>query len=391
MEKTITLTEEQQSISYSIIKSLRSGISCCLTGRAGVGTTTTMKDILSNFYVDEVVCAAPTHQACHVFRAVTGYRCCTLASLLAKRKEINYDTGEILFEPAMFIDEAEKVIPIDEASMISSKDRDTLRRNYPRCTFLFIGDKGQLPPIGEEDFCIFDEFPCYELMTNMRCGQGNIMFDNIERVYNNPVVNLRDIEIGGNTHKIRLDSLNIDDLIVTYYNSSRIVHNNFILDKYFGSIKPETKFIANDNLRYSKKTGTYVVTNGEMFFPQRVQPMVYELDYIPNRKPQIVKGCIITFRNTDLNYLPDRTILNSYLEYFKAKGEWRTYYRINDYFDNIDLGYAVTSHKVQGTTKETVSVDINDIMRVPTPKIKKASLYVAMSRASQELRLISQQ
>jgi hypothetical protein len=388
----ITLTEEQQLVCDQIIESLKNKESCCLIGHAGVGKTFTLKQVLTYFFRDEVLCTAPTHQACNVFRKSTGFPCCTLASLLAKRKEIDYDTGEILFEPGDFIDDSEKIIIIDESSMLGSMDKNTLSKNFPKCVFLFVGDAAQHLPIGEEDFSIFDHFPSYELVTNMRCGKGNNLFDNIERIYANPIVNLRDIIVGGNVHKVGLNDLTTDDLIITYYNKTRISHNKFILDKFFdGKVCTDVKFVSNANLRYNKKNGTYIATNGEYFYPERVMKNQYELNYSDKLSTKLVNGYIITVKGTDLNYLPDRTVLNSYLAYFKSIRDWKTYYRINDYFDDIDLGWSISSHKCQGATYNTVTVDINDINSVPQPKSRKAALYVAMSRASESVRLISHQ
>lgn len=385
----ITLTEEQQLVCDQIVESLKAGKSCCLIGRAGTGKSTTLKEILPHFNEEDTVCSAPTHQACNVFRDITGRRCCTLASLLLKKKEIDYDTGEILFNPGDWIDYTQRLVIIDESSMLGVTDKNTLMRNFPKCTFLFCGDSGQLPSIDDEDFCIFDHFPCYELTTNMRCGQGNVLFENIENIYNNPEVQLSKLIVDGNVKRIKMDDLTPEDLIIVYYNKTRIKHNQFILNKYFGGIiTPEVKFIANDNLRYNKKKGTYVATNGETFFPERVMPYTYDLNYSAKIESKRVQGYIITFRGTDLNYLPDRTVLNSYLEYFKSHKDWRSYYRISEYFDNIDLAFSVSSHKSQGTTYKHITVDVNDIASAP-PKVKKASLYVAMSRASESCNLIS--
>lgn len=378
------LTDEQFDVAVGIIDSLKSGQSCCLIGRAGVGKTTTLRYIVNN--LKKVTCLAPTHQACNVLKESINRPVGTVASALGKRKEIDYDTGEINFNPADFVNDSYGVIIIDESSMLSRKDKETFIKNYPLSTFLFVGDKGQLPPISDENYSIFDQFPSYELVTNMRCGKGNDMYNLIERVYEGDL----SLSTGSNVYKVTLDELDEEIPIITFYNEKRIYYNNLIFNKKGGQVNTDIKFIANENINYSKFSTKYDIKNGQTFYPEKVQTfkylstdkefesIVYQLNYRNGKS--VVK----------FNYLShnDRVRLENYLTKFKGSN-WKKYFEFKRLFPDIDLGYALTSHKVQGSTYNVVHVDVNDILKVPSKKLKQASLYVALSRSKQGVGLIS--
>lgn len=386
--QVITPTEEQKRASEGVLEDLDKKIPTALMGRAGVGKTTTVRHIRNFLDMDSIVCAAPTHQACHILREVIQHPVCTVASLLSKRREVDYVTGEVLFEPEDFVNHSDSTIIIDEASMIGGTDKNALFRNFPKASFLFVGDPGQLPPIKEESFSIFNHVNKHELLTNMRCGKGNVLFDNIERIYNSSEISLKDIVIGGNTYEMKVEDLTLDDVVVTYYNKRKDYYNNLILKEHFGGeITTEVKMIANANLRYSKD-GQYVLTNGERFFPTQVIPTVFKLDRIRAIPKLEIAGYYLKYGRTTLNYIPNRDLLSPYLEYYKSHKSWRDFYNLQSEFDDISLAYAITSHKVQGSTYEHVTVDVGDIMSSPIG-VRKASLYVAMSRAKEKVNLLN--
>ena len=61
-------------------------------------------------------------------------------------------------------------------------------------------------------------------------------------------------------------------------------------------------------------------------------------------------------------------------------------------FANLDFGYAITSHKSQGSTYKYVIVVEDDILSVtPTTNVEKSqSLYTAITRASDKVFIVSE-
>jgi ATP-dependent exoDNAse (exonuclease V) alpha subunit len=397
------ITNHQLEVTNGVISDIRRGQSTCLIGRAGVGKTYTLSYILPKIYMP-IICASPTHSAAGVFSEATDRNCCTIASLLKKKKEINFKTGEVLFDPNVTVNHKQFCIVIDEASMLGGSDYRTLRKNFPNCVFLFVGDSGQLPPVvtteeqaretvetGKpwEPFCVFDleELTKHVLEINMRCGQNNAMFDLIESVYNTPDI-LPDffssLKTNGNIEIILSEDVTKDSIVITYRNNRRKDLNSQILDKFEKIVSTSTKFIANENIGYDKKSSTYLLKNGETFYPEKV---IYKEYRIPTTN--------ITFSYHEIKvndghvfYVPNREKLDSHLSHLKEIQDWKSYFAFMDLFPNVDLGYAITSHKSQGQTFTDVTVDVNDIMSINDPLVKKSSLYVALSRSSDRLRLI---
>ena len=378
------MTEHQKDIVSQVNYSLRHRETCGLIGRSGVGKSYSLRYVLDKMEKEfPIVCASPTHNAAKIFFESTDRHCATLASLLKKRKEIDFATGEVLFDPQITLDLRTYLIVIDEASMVSEFDYNTLMTNFPRCVFLFVGDKGQLPPVKDEQFSIFDlSFPVFELEVNMRCGTGNRIYDLIESIYDSTDLEqtLKEFEFGGNVKRVKESDLNSDDLIITYTNSQRQYYNQLILGDL--PISGNTKFIANENIAYDKKLKTYHLKNGEMFYPSSVS----------ESSDRLSTGSFPFFflktKKKYVNYAPDRRVINAQLEVYKSKKNWKDFYKLQEKYPNVDLAYSMTSHRTQGCSFEYVSVDVKNILSIPDFKVRKSSLYVALSRASKELKLL---
>lgn len=373
------LTQEQNQVKNLVVKSLTHRKSCCLTGAAGTGKTTTLRFILNELeHRFKVSAVSPTHQACAVLRSTIDRPVATIASLLKKKKEIDKDTGLVSFNPQNFKNNKSGIIIIDESSMLEPKDVLTFSENYPNATFLFVGDKYQLPPIEHQDFNIFEYFPTFELITNMRCGHGNQMFDLIENVRRGNL----NIEFGGNVLKVHQDDIDGQIPIIVYTNSQRKYWNNLILQRITGGeINSTVKFIANDNINYDKKLGLYDIKNGETFYPTNVQIQTFKTTDFGFETEYYQLEALIDNRKVSFKFLnePDRLRYERYLERFKGI-DWLMYYRMKNIFPDIDLAYSITSHKSQGSTFSESIVDVQDIGKIQNLKLRNASLYVALSR-----------
>lgn len=376
----MTLTTHQEEIVQSVRTHLTD---CCLIGRAGTGKSTCLKAIIEG--VQNIILAAPTHMAAGKVSEVTGKYCITLASLLGKKKEIDYTTGEVFFDPADFVQTKSHYIVIDEAGMLSHADYKKLKINYPNSRFLFVGDKGQLPPINDESFCVFDYLKCYELLVNMRCGQGNQLFDLIERLYETPEEEIPNFkfDFGGNVIEINEGMLTKDDLVLTYTRKAREKYNTII--KGNTPISTDTKFIADENINYDKFFEKYLLKNGTTFFPIKVEEKKIHIQ--GNEVINRVLTCR-NFKDFKINFLEDRRHLDSYLNTLATKKEWKEFYKQKEKFPEVGLAYAMTTHKAQGQSIESPTIDVWDILKINDPVLRKKCLYVALSRASESLKIL---
>lgn len=137
-------------------------------GYAGTGKTTVIVEFIKQLLtknttsLKEVVVTAPTNKAVSVITnkfkdagiKIIGK---TIHKFLRYTQEFDVN-GNIVFKPAinrkLIFD---KVIVIDECSMINKKMADILFKLLLNNKVIFIGDIAQLPPIGEDKSVVFDK------------------------------------------------------------------------------------------------------------------------------------------------------------------------------------------------------------------------------------------
>ncbi len=135
-----------------------------ISGAAGTGKTTGLRDGVQHCIDNEipyVVCAF-THKACGILRSklpdLANVK--TLHSFLGKRPCINTNATKKehvnLNTKSSVTDEEPKILFIDEYSMIGEKDFMDIREaqdsdydSIPELKVVWIGDKHQLPPVGD--------------------------------------------------------------------------------------------------------------------------------------------------------------------------------------------------------------------------------------------------
>jgi superfamily I DNA/RNA helicase len=99
--------------------------------------------------------------------------------------------------------------------------------------------------------------------------------------------------------------------------------------------------------------------------------------------------CSIVGQKERINFIvtDNKQALDRLLE-FMAKNvlakhfDWIDYWKIKRIFTDIRPAYAMTVHKSQGSTFENVFVDAQDILSNPNREEALRCLYVAISRAS---------
>lgn len=390
-------TEHQQEIIGNVIQSLKNRESCCLSGKAGVGKTFCLSYIIrvlevfrtrvtfygrnSNSKVSNFIFTSPTHKASQNASMATGKTFVTLASLLKKKKEINFLTGQVIFDPTIQECEDEFYIVVDEASMISAEDEKTLLENFPNSVFLFVGDKYQLPSIPARKEDIFQSYPCFELTVNMRCGMGNPLYDYIEDVCMNginvPIVESEKVQLVN-----RLD-VTPQDTVVCYFNETCGKINRWVLDTYFdGTLQKGVRLVSNENI--DPGTNGYRIYNSQFLNIEEVgkdQLTIYHL----GKNEKVSVNQIWTDRGIVTTPLNNR--FDEILSHYKTAGEWKRYYEIKAMCHDVGLGYGITSHKTQGSTYDEITVLKGDIQKCPI-EVRNQSYYVAVSRAANKLKII---
>ena len=109
-------------------------------------------------------------------------RFCTIHSALRLKRDIDPASGVVSFKPDPYNDNIplDKVgfLIIDEASMVNKEILSYIEKNTKDIKVIFIGDEGQLPPVGEPFSPVFHaEYPILELTEIIRQAEDNPIID----------------------------------------------------------------------------------------------------------------------------------------------------------------------------------------------------------------------
>lgn len=425
-----------------------------LQGKGGTGKTTIIRKVVEEAQAKglSVLGIAPTHKAKKVLgNSIKNIKTSTLASALAIK--LDESTGK--FTPDEFARSRGRVpiknksiIIIDESSMISDKLLEEIKAMVDKNTkVIFMGDRAQLPPVGQEsDSKVFDISNGYELTEKMRQAAtspiiniGSKVAANVETTGQrvaNPIeqadrITQVDPVSGSSITWESSETKALDDFaqdireangdlnyakIVTFNNQN---HNN-------------SQSVKNLNKKIRERLFGEEAANKDQFIPGEIltaydtyggeEPQFYNSEDFTVQSAEKREGVKITAtansqakgtRSTDLTldvvYLQltneeGNTLYNIPVvaENSKAfyqetlnklfKSDPQLAYALQNKFANLEYGYAITSHKAQGSTYTNVYVMEDNIMGPSNGgsiKAKSQSLYVAVSRPTTKLVMVS--
>jgi hypothetical protein len=428
-----------------------------LSGRAGTGKTTILNKVISSTNVS-IGGAAVSHKAKKILgKSIGKDKVRTLASMLAIK--LDESTGK--FTPDEFAREQGKIpikkysiIIIDEASMISpAMYKEIMNLKNPKAKVIFVGDKAQLPPIGEDvESPVFNIKDSAELTEITRQAKNSPILNIASKIAENtesksPLlrvitkedrVNKFDTSTNSsivftNNEEEALDSF-VKDFkngegnpnfvkIVTFnnekHNSQQSVKNlnEKVRSKLWGKqisnqfnkgelltaydsftadtgldrdeilINNSEDYTVRDYTERKNVKGTIKVSSkkdGLRTFTYEYDLVDLELNDSDGKEiyqifPAIASSSINKF-NDDLNKL--------------WKTDKQLAYALKGNFVNLQYGYAITSHKAQGSTYNNVYVFEDNILGATNASSilnKNRSLYVGVSRASNKLVIVSNQ
>ncbi|MEY8765989.1 MULTISPECIES: ATP-dependent DNA helicase [Francisella] len=419
-----------------------------LSGFAGTGKTTVVKKILDE-YPKRAIVSAPTRKANAVISQSTTRQGYTIHSLLGLQPDINladFNPNEPVFGQ---INKASiknyDLIIIDEASMINKSLFELIDSEITKSLsskVIFLGDKAQIPPVGDQVSPIFQLENRCELTQLMRQADSNPLVELSQQIRDvseelpyflnkkETVLNKENEgvlfvksndEFREQIKKVFGSSYARTDLnyakLIAWRNKTVMLANRIIRDLVFGegadliekgdvligyrAIKANSKesFLINNCVDYkvvevSKKQKNM---NGLMGYSVKV-----------HEKAKIYKGfdeksIFIIDSDDTCNLNQYAEIHDNLLEIARSDRMWSTYYEfrknnllmidVERYSDgslrpknsiikkDLDYGFAVTAHKAQGSTYKKVFVLLKDISLNKNFIERNQILYVAMTRA----------
>ena len=395
-----------------------------LCGYAGTGKSTISKVILNFFSQfipkDKITCCAFTGMASKRIRETTSYHSSTIHSLLGFSGEgFNYNQDNPL---------PYKVVLLDEASMVNVDIFNALVRALPNdAIFIMVGDDAQLPPIGAgnvfTDLLKYKEIPKVKLTEIHRQSRDSVLTYFASYIRQGEVPNrytgiykdweFYKMDINGYLRlKKELSEKELKEIRDDHYEKML----GTLIEKIFETIEKE-------NLK-----GLRRVWDIQAISPMRHSSLgTKNLNKILQDKLNNLDGKQVDIRGYTLKqydkviHLKNQNMQYITLEEYKAglldsPSQTRIYngalglvldineedeefyvlypgdnqvaiYSFDDYKNNIDLGYALTIHKVQGNQFNYVFMPLTNSFYI---MLNSKLIYTAVTRAIKRIFIIAQ-
>ncbi len=197
IETTIGRIEEADQITFAqkqkeAIKATAEYSIVILTGGPGTGKTTTINGMIQYFETEglDIRLAAPTGRAAKRMTEATGYEAMTIHRLLELNGEVSHDLDRegMAFERNAANPLETDVIIIDEMSMVDLYLMNSLLQAIvPGTRIIMVGDANQLPSIGAgnvlKDMINCGQFKVVELNQIFRQAEGSHIVRNAHRIH----------------------------------------------------------------------------------------------------------------------------------------------------------------------------------------------------------------
>ena len=350
-----------------------------------------------------------------------------------------------------------KLYIVDEASMINRDLVTFLEKicKENNTKLIYVGDDSQLAPVGEKYSPAFKGLTAFALTENVRQGEDNpiselleILRDDILHNTYNFISYVRKFRLAYNKDMTKgyetCDESRFLEVVNTNFSDNQITKNvDFVKVVAYTNNKVSVwnKHIRNTIIKDSDKS---IITKNDLLLSYRTivdqfnQPIIRNSEeYIVNDivnyvNPEYnIKGFLVRFQAVhggDISkplFIVDHTDKSSITIYyniinvllkeamnakkFDRSSKWRKFYKFTEscllltnirhangnkcHDRDIDYGFALTSHKSQGSTFDTVCVDMVDMIydtngnQYPGLADLNRRLYVACSRCRNKLYL----
>lgn len=391
-EKNILLDEMQLLF---IKKSIENGVSI-LTGGPGTGKTTTINGIIQFFGAKnlKISLAAPTGRAAKRMSETTGYEAKTIHRLLEVNGVVDDKDGSSHGE---FLRNEENpleadVVIVDEMSMVDISLFNSLLKAIPlNCRLIMVGDIDQLPSVGPgnvlHDIIASEKFSTIKLEKIFRQAMESDIVKNAHKV--------------NNGEKIKLDNKSSDFFFIEESDAIHITARiwRLLSQKLPKYVDAKTSDIQVITPMKKGNLGTYKLNEDlqRALNPKAINKKEYELpngkilrehDKVMQNKNDykldwIIKGMydipIETGKgvfNGDIGEVIEIDKLNKKVEVLYDENRY-VKYDFTD-LDEIELAYAITIHKSQGSEYPAVVIPILDVPRLLS---NRNLLYTAITRA----------
>lgn len=378
------ISEEERALRFRLAPEQREAIKmvltsrlCVITGGPGTGKTSVQRALLDlykkKYPAAKIACCAPTGKAARRMEQSTGVPSTTVhrALGLIANEDGQYGDPETL--------DADLVL-VDEVSMLDVYLAEKLFRSVPATArLILVGDSDQLPSVGPG--AVLKEIIASDMVPVVR-------LDQVFRQKNGS-------RIAANAKLIRHGNLSLEyGPDFEFYDSTDLSVSAEIIESLY---LQETAKYGIDNVvllsPYRQKTET-----GANALNQRLQgkinpPGVGKYDAVHGQrrfrtgdKVMQIKNCD-EINNGDVGYITSITGTQSDSVVRIDFGDGRVVEYENSDLDMLDLGYACTVHKSQGSEYKSVIINLQCAHSV---MLVRPLIYTAITRAKERVLIVGE-
>jgi hypothetical protein len=380
-----------------------------ISGGAGTGKTYTISQIADTILkhkgpdsrLHTVAITATTNKAAAVLSDAMPHRAGeigTVYTYMNLRLQENFATGEAKIVPTnKFYVHSGVLLIVDEASMVNAKLFEYLQKGLDNtCKVIFVGDKNQLAPVKEPISPVYtNNFRTAYLTAAVRNAEQAALMDLCEQA--------KQTVLTGKFYPIRevpgvidlVDGIELKGLLEREYTqedpSKRVIsYTNKRVMEYGGYIRQlrgyTQPFEVGEIL--SNNQSAELLGKTRLYTDQVVRVVRILSD---REDDTIVRGHglrVITLIVEDVNHLQKYEVTTfadpeerqQVLKHFANNKAWDKYFRIKNTYPDMRSISASTSHKAQGSTYQSVIVDLADIGKCTNVEQTARMQYVALSR-----------
>lgn len=415
----ITLSTDQQNATDDFLKFLcspRPG-EMVIRGKAGVGKSFLTKHLIKLAHKSSkmlrliernsegagvnIHLTATTNKAAKVLSDMSGEEATTIHSLLHLKVFNNYRTGQVSIKQTRDFEPIHNtLIIVDEASMMDSELLKILRRSCKECKIVYIMDKYQLAPIGESDSPVESKVKNISTLSTIH-RQKTILGTNT-----NQIIDLAEGYRAAQDGEL-FPKIIADGKIVT-----RVTGSEFkaLVAKEFSNIDHDVskaKILAWRNATVNQynahiralHTSSDKFLEGEFVTTNKHIPgkPPYRTDQILQVRRISVDPILIldieAWRiDTGDRYIyipinPQELKVKRAIAAKKAKksGDWTKYFEYDEKFADLRPVYASTIHKAQGSTHDTIFLNLTDIGKNNNRMEVAKLVYTGITRAAKRI------
>lgn len=355
----------------------------------------------------DIHCTATTNKAAAVLQSFAEQKATTIHNLLGLKVTNNYSTGKTsLRKTGNYQVVEDSLVIIDEASYIDKHLLKLIRESTHNCKVLYVGDRYQLTAIHETVCPVFTQITDRAVLTGSERFEKDGAIATLGAQFRHAIdtgifPKLLDKDSTGVIQ--RISGAEFKQLVNTEF-SQRDLPDNHAKVLAWSNAKVRQ---YNDHIRklYTDSQefliGERVVTNKPIFYQKprsKFKKTMYSTEAmatvtgIKEGEEFNIKGWWIILDYKTRVFQPrEQWMVKSYIKELtiKAKqtGDWTTYFNVIEFFGDLRAIHAATVYKAQGSTYDTVFVDLNDIGKCNQPNVVARMLHVAVTRAAKKLYL----